>query len=124
MARPSAYSNRQPPLALDLQYLLTIWASKPDDEHVVLTWAMRQLQLHPVLDRSILRGAASWKDTDRIEIIPAELSHEQMARIWDKMRASYRLSVAYTARVVLIEEDGLPDSLPVVAERFSYEASR
>ena len=121
-ARGSGFNQRKSPLALDLHYLLTAWSSKPSDEHVTLTWAMRQLQLFPVLDKSMLRGTASWKDTDRIEIIPAELSHEQMARIWDKLRPTYRLSVGYVARMVLIEEDETPDALPVIAERFSYEA--
>ena len=118
--RPTPFSNRRPPLALDLDYLLTVWSKAAGDEHVILTWAMRQLQLHPTLDGSILRGDASWKRTDSIEITPAELSLEQMARIWDRMHSSYRLSVAYTARVVLVEEDSMTDSLPVVAERFSY----
>jgi hypothetical protein len=119
-SRPAPFSNRRPPLALDLDYLLTVWSKQPGDEHVILTWAMRQLQLHAILDGSALRGDASWKTTDKIEIVPAELTLEQMARIWDKMHSSYRLSVAYTARVVLVEEDEMPDSLPVVAEQFSY----
>jgi hypothetical protein len=119
-SRPTPFSNRRPATALDLDYLLTVWSKLPGDEHVILTWAVRQLQLHAVFDGSALRGDASWKPADRIEIVPAELTLEQMARIWDKMHSSYRLSVAYTARVVLVEEDVVPDSLPVVAEEFSY----
>ncbi len=118
-ARPTPFSNRRPPLALDLEYLLTVWSKAPGDEHVILTWAMRQLQLHPILDGSTLRGDASWKPTEKIEIIPAELTLEQMARIWDRMHSSYRLSVAYTARLVLVEEASMPETLQAIAERFS-----
>src|SRR5262245_38160573 len=38
------------PLALDLHYLMSVWASGSLAEHTILGWAMRELHLHPVLD--------------------------------------------------------------------------
>jgi hypothetical protein len=55
-----------------------------------------------------------------IQIISAELSNEDMMRIWDTLKPSYRLSVAYIARVVRIEGDEVEDARPVVATRLLW----
>src|SRR4051794_35882704 len=42
------------PMAIDLHYLLTVWADSAVAEHTILAWAMRQLHDRPVLDVSSL----------------------------------------------------------------------
>jgi hypothetical protein len=108
------------PLSVDLHYLLTVWAKSALEEHVILAWAMRQLQQHPVLDRSSLSPEADWNPGEFIQVIPAELSNEDIMRIWDALQPSYRLSVSYIARVVRIDGDAAPAAPPVVATRFEY----
>ena len=56
-----------------------------------------------------------------IQLIPAELSTEDIMRIWDALEPSYRLSVSYIARVVRIDSTRVEQVRPVVATRFSYE---
>ena len=91
---------------------------------VYASGAMLQLQQHPVLDRSALSTEAGWGTGEFIQIIPEELSTEDLMRIWDALEPKYRLSVSYVARVVRIDGDALPEGLPVVASRFSFvEAS-
>lgn len=107
------------PLAVDLHYLLIVWASSAEAEHFILGWAMRQLHLRPVLDISALSPEGGWTRGDIVRVIPAELSTEDLMRIWDSLEAHYRLSVSYIARVVRIDADTVPDSRPVVATRFS-----
>ncbi len=111
---------KQVPLSVDLHYLMTVWADSAATEHFILAWAMRQLHLHPILDSSYLSSEADWRPEEVIQIIPAELSNEDMMRIWDTLKPSYRLSVAYIARVVRIEGDELEDSRPVVATRLLW----
>ena len=111
------------PLAVDLHYLLTVWSRSAFTEHVVVAWAMRQLHQHPVLDASSLTSEAAWGAGDFIQVIPAELSTEDVMRIWDALRPDYRLSVSYIARVVRIDTDPVLEGLPVVATRFSYDTS-
>lgn len=111
--------ERTVPLAVDLHYLLIVWASSAEAEHTILTWAMRQLQLHPVLDTSSLSPEGGWSTDDFIQVIPAELSTEDIMRIWDAFEAHYRLTVSYTARVVRVDADSVPDTRPVVATRFA-----
>lgn len=108
------------PLSLDLHYLLTVWADGSLAEQVILAWAMRQIYLNPTLNASSLSPEADWDQQDVIQLIPAELSNEDMMRIWDTLEPSYRLSFSYIARVVRIEADTTPDSLAVVARQFNW----
>ncbi len=55
---PGGRNVAPPPLALELHYLVTAWADDARMEQTVLTWAMRALQMNPVLDSSSLtRGS-------------------------------------------------------------------
>lgn len=108
------------PLGLDLHLLLTIWADDADDEHILLAWAMRELHQHAYLDRSSLSAEANWARDEQINIAPAELPSEEMARIWEAAHRGYRLSYPFVARVIRIGVDPMPDAAPVVATRFSY----
>lgn len=108
------------PLGLDLHYLLSVWADNALAEHAIMAWAMRELYLHSVLDMSSLSSEAGWEAGDVIQVIPAELSNEDVMRIWDALEPSYRLSFSYVARVVRIDADTTPDARLVVATRFTY----
>lgn len=111
------------PLSVDLHYLLTIWSKSAFTEHTVLAWAMRQLHQHPVLDRSSLSPEAGWGSGESVQLIPAELTTEDVMRIWDALDPPYRLSVSYVARVVRIDGEETVAGMPVVAARFAYRAN-
>lgn len=111
---------RDTPLSLDLHYLLTVWADSSLVEQSILAWAMQQLDLHPILDRSYLSARGGWQTGEVIHIIPAELTNEDMMRIWDTLQPPYHLSVAYVARVINIEPGPVEAAQPVVATRFTY----
>lgn len=111
------------PLALDLHYLLTAWADSAFNEQTMLTWTMRQIQQHPVLDRSSLSAEADWTAGECIQLLPTELSTGDVMRIWDALEPAYRLSVSYVARVVRIDTDPQPVGRPTVASRFSFAPS-
>lgn len=107
------------PLSVDLHFLLTVWADNALAEQTILTWAMRQLHQRPVLDRSTLSPEGGWESSDIVHVIPAELSHEDLMRIWDALEPSYRLSLSYSARVVRIDPEPVPTGMPVVARNFA-----
>src|SRR4051812_48042147 len=107
-------SDRSAPLGLDLHYLLTVWADSPRAEQVILGWVLQQLAAHPVLDRSLLKSDGAWEPDDIVQFIPAELSTEDMMRIWDTLKPNYRLSVSYVARAVRIDAEPVPTARPVV----------
>jgi Pvc16 N-terminal domain len=107
------------PMSVDLHFLLTVWADNALAEQTILAWAMRQLHQRPVLDRSTLSPEGGWDPSDIVHVIPAELSHEDLMRIWDALEPSYRLSLSYSARVVRIDPEAVPGGLPVVARNFT-----
>jgi hypothetical protein len=54
-------------------------------------------------------------------VIPAELTTEDMMRIWDALDPPCRLSVSYIARLVRLDPDTMEAAgPPVVARRFAY----
>jgi hypothetical protein len=111
--------DRLSSLPLDLHYLMTVWADSALAEQTILAWALRQLYLHPVLDVSFLSPEGGWNAGDTIQVVPGELTIEEMMRIWDAIEPPYRLSFPYVARIVQIDGAPVPDSRPVVATRFS-----
>lgn len=108
------------PLWLDLHFMLTIWTDSALAEQTLLTWAMQQLHLNPALNAAVLSPDGGWDAHDVIQVAPADLTNEELMRVWDRLKPSYRLSVPYMARVVRIDPALTPDTLPVVTADFAY----
>ncbi|MGA2410529.1 MAG: DUF4255 domain-containing protein [Candidatus Binataceae bacterium] len=111
-----------PPLAIDLHYLLTVWADNALLEQTIISWAMREMQMHPVLDSSALSSEADWAPADVVQLIPAEMGNEELARLWGVLQPKYRLSVSYIARVIRIDAD-TTGTRPVVATRLGVNGA-
>jgi hypothetical protein len=113
-----------PPLALDLHYLLSAYSADELGAEILLGYAMHLLHEMPVLDRRAitvalnpspsvgtalppaLQALATCGLADQVEQIrltPESLSTEEMSRIWTAVQSNYRPTTAYTASVVLIE---------------------
>ncbi len=94
--------DRFPPLALDLHYLLTPYASDALSAHHVLGDAMRMFHERPVLRGAELPDSLRFS-VDKVSIILNSLKLEELTRIWNSLQTAYRLSVAYEVKVVLLE---------------------
>lgn len=115
-----------PPLALDLHYLLTVYTNQDYLAELLLGYAMQLLHETPVLSRDAIRAALAPPSpvsgaplpgaaraslvaadlADQVELIkitPEPLTMEQMSHIWASLQANYRPTAAYQASVVLIE---------------------
>lgn len=108
----------QPPLGLNLYYLLTAYGSGDDSpdplSHRLLGRAMSVLHDHPVLSSADIKLALPVADLalydlyDQIEhvrVIPQTLTLDDMSKLWTTFQAKYRISAAYQAAVVLIESN-------------------
>lgn len=110
----------QPPLALNLYYLLTAYATDDDQpvSHRILGRAMSVLHDHPVLGRehleSILTDGASGlgEQFERVRLSLQPLALEDIFKLWSGFQTHYRLSAAYEATVVLIDS-ARPTSAPL-----------
>lgn len=99
---------RQPPLALNLLYLMSAHGRDDDDpepfSHRLLGEAMRVLHEQPVLDLAELGPAlAGGVERVRVRVTLQPLSLEEMTKLWTIFQTPYRLSVVYEATVVLID---------------------
>jgi hypothetical protein len=118
--------REQPVLYLDLHYLLSYWdasAEGAEAEQKILIWTMQLLQSHPILDTSILSlssAAPGWDKTDSVQLVPADISLQDILDIWDGLGPKYRLTVSYIVRVVRVDRAITPE-MPVVATRFRLQ---
>ncbi len=131
-----------PPLALNLHYLLTAFGESELHSEILLGFGMQLLHENPVLARSAIRTsltAASPSDPngrlpanllalatselaeqiEQIKITNENINTEEMSRIWTAFQTSYRPCSAYQATVVLIESNkSTLNPLPVKERRF------
>lgn len=149
---PSRNSNGEratnPPLALDLHYLLTAYGMKDFHADILVGYAMQLLHETPVLSREAIRNAlkppspvsggsglpppfealATSDLADQIEqikITPQTLSTEEMSKLWSAFGAKYRPTAAYLASVVLIERRlSVRPTLPVRERRLHVQPLR
>jgi hypothetical protein len=115
-----------PPLALDLHYLLTAYGARDLHAEILLGYSMQLLHENPVLTRDAIRRALApptsvgaggslpeemralfesdlAEQVEQIKIIPQALSTEEVSKLWSAFHARYRPTAAYQASVVLIE---------------------
>src|SRR6185436_9801614 len=108
----------QPPLALNLYYLLTAYAV--DDaqpiSHRILGRAMAVLNDHPVLGRreieTALPNTGLSEQFERVRLSLQPMALEDIFKLWSGFQTHYRLSAAYEATVVLIDSTR-PTSAPL-----------
>ena len=110
----------RPPLALNLQYLLTAYADDEMESHKLLGEAVGALNDHPILLASELStppGVSSQPNPmfERVHVTMQPMSIEDLSKLWSAFQSQYRLSVAYEASGALIESRlESPASLPVL----------
>ena len=126
-----------PPLALDLHYLLSVYSGGDLHAEILLGYAMQLLHEMAVLTRDAIRTALNPSPgvgaslppalraladsglDDQVELIkltPQYLNTEEMSKLWTAMQSHFRPTAAYTASVVLIEAQRAARSpLPVLS---------
>ena len=136
-----------PPLALDLHYLLTAYGFAELQAEVLLGYGMQLLHENPVLSRAAIRTALNpstvsgallpsvyqalrsadlAEQVEMLKITPSAMNAEEMSRLWSALTAHYRPTAAFQVSVVLIEPQAAAISpLPVLTRgRFVPELHR
>ncbi len=135
-----------PPLALNLHYLLTAYGKNDFDGEILLGYAMQLFHENPVLPRDAIRTALGTKppgppgvggtpvtsailpigplsasdladQVEQIKIAPQNLSTEELSKLWTALQAPYRPAAAYHVSVVLIESSKSVKSAKPVSKR-------
>lgn len=126
-----------PPLAVDLHYLLTAYGAEEFHAEILLGYGMQLLHETPVLTRDAIRRSLAppspvvaggdlppvlaalftselAEQVEQIKVWPQSLNTEEISRMWAAFQAKYRPTAAYQASVVLIESrQSTRSSLPV-----------
>jgi hypothetical protein len=113
-----------PPLALDLHYLLTAYGKDDLNAEILLGYAMELLHDLRVIPRDAIRNALANNPlppslipadgqgrsaadlADQVELIkitPHYLAADDLAKLWSAMQSRYRPSMGYQASVVVIQ---------------------
>ncbi|HKE00071.1 MAG TPA: DUF4255 domain-containing protein [Planctomycetota bacterium] len=143
---PSHASNgdrvSNPPLGLDLHYLVSAYGASELHAEILLGYALQLLHETPVLTRDAIRRTLAppspvpgadpilpppWNAlvaselADQVELIrltPQTLSTEEVSKLWSAIQSHYRPTAAYQASVVLIESRrSTGAALPVANDR-------
>lgn len=131
-----AAGNRiaNPPLALDLHYLLTAYGSADLQAEVLLGYGMQLLHETPVLARGLIRSILNpavppvlpiyqalqtvglSDQIEQIKVTLGAMNTEELSKLWTALQAQYRPTATYIATVVLIEATRAARSpLPVLS---------
>jgi len=134
---------QNPPLALDLHYLLTAYGSGDWQAEALLGYALLMLHQTPILARDDIRNAlnklpasnplnplstplGSSGLADQIEMIkitPATLGKEEMAWLWTALKADYRPTFPFQVSLVLLQPQ-FPSTLalPVLTRNIATQS--
>ncbi len=94
-------------LPLDLYFLLTPWAKEASLEQEILGWMMRTIEDYPTLSSGLLNSLLPnvFAAEETVEVVPGQLSNEELFRIWDVLPNDFQVSVPYVARIVRIDSE-------------------
>ena len=113
-----------PPLALDLHYLLTAYGVIELQAEVLLGYGLQLLHENPVLSREAIRTALNpspvsgailpavyqalrsadlAEQVELLKITPSTMNADEMSRLWSALTAHFRPTAAFQVSVVLIE---------------------
>ncbi|MDF5721813.1 MAG: DUF4255 domain-containing protein [Rhizonema sp. PD37] len=120
-------TGANPPLSLDLHYLITAYGAKDFQAEILLGYAMQLLHEIPVLTSDIIYTALKNTNTNsilsqalatvsiselaeqigQIKIYPEFFNMEETSKLWSTLQTHYRPSAAYQASMVFIDSRNL-----------------
>jgi hypothetical protein len=100
----SSTEQQYPPLAINLFYMLTPYASDAISAHQVLSHALGLLHDHSILSGAQLSSSLA-ASVEQLAIVLCPMTLEELTRIWNALQSPYRLSVCYEVRIALIESE-------------------
>lgn len=101
----------RPELPVNLHLLLIAWTTSGDSEVAYLTAAMQAIGSTLVLGAGDI-GAADpgWGADETVQVLPEDMSTEDLMRLWDSLPGDYRLSAPYLVKTIrLLPHNVQPD---------------
>ncbi len=108
--------QRQPPLALNLYYLVTPFTGESMMDYLLLGKTMQVFYENAIIP---LRSSGD-EVSEELHLTLCRLSLEELTRIWEALKEPYRLSVCYQVRVNRIEPVSDRTLRRITSQRDSY----
>jgi len=115
--------SSNPPLAINLHYLVTAYGGNAFDPEILLAFAMQVFHSTPVVPRNVIQDALTELSTgspsneqklvaasnlasqiEQIKITPEALTTEEIYRLWTAFQTNYRPTTSYQVSVVVIQD--------------------
>lgn len=111
---PSTSTGRPvPELPVNLHLMVIGWASTAAKEVDMLAWAMQQIGGSLELDSaSLVERDSSWGENNVVQIIPEDMSTEDLLRIWENLPRSYMLSTPYIMKTASLAAPDWSETYP------------
>lgn len=94
----------RPELPVNLHLLLVGWSLSASAEISLVAWAMQRIGAALELDATHMAQAdPHWSGEERLQVIPEEMSTEDLMRVWDSLPGDYRLSSPYLVKTLRLE---------------------
>lgn len=129
-----------PPLALNLHYLVSAYGQSEFDAEIMLGWAMQIFHENPMFSQSDINNVLTSiapplggqlppevtllvkttlaSQVESIKVTPEALSNEEISRLWMAFQTHYRTTTSYQVTVVLIQGTStVKSNLPVQSRR-------
>lgn len=117
-ARGSDLNGPIPELPVNLHFLIIAAATSATIEADLMSWAMLELANDGQLDISHIAGVdEDWGERELLNIVPEEISTEDLMRIWDVFEMPYTATVPYVARTVRMRLNRTESQGPAVVTR-------
>lgn len=98
---------RSPPMAVQIKYLITPLDDEEDHNHLMLGRILQHFHDQPFISSlgGIPLDNSFGGNSSQLRITLEGLSMEQLSHVWNVLNTRYRLSVAYSVRIVTIDSD-------------------
>lgn len=124
---PPPKPGRRPDVLVELLILMTAWALDASLEQEILGWLMRAIEDNAVLSSGVLnaQNPGVFDVDETVELVPGQLSNEELFRIWDVLPSDYQVSVPYVARVLRIRSEiNVQEAGPVLRRDLEFGVLR
>lgn len=96
----------RPELPVNLHLLLIAWCTHTEQEIEYLATAIRIIGGGlPLESADVSLADPEWGSEDVVQVMPEEMSTEDLMRLWDSLPGDYRLSAPYLVKTVRLAPD-------------------
>ena len=96
-----------------MHLLITAWAGNAEQELAWLGLVARVLESEPILTGPVLHPSGGWDPGDSVQVVCDDIPLEPLSEAFQALDQKYRLSLAYVARVIVIDGRQRPAAEPV-----------